>query len=72
MTLSQRLAALFEASRSSDTTVSWSALRILGLLSERHFLPVVDALMHHCDENCEELRQLERTLNELERDTPGH
>ena len=64
-TVSERLRQLDEASRSTDSTVSVPALRILGQLAEKHFVAIV-ARLERLDENAVELRQLEETLAGLE------
>ena len=61
MPVSNRLRELVALDRSEDTTVAWSATRLLGLLAERHFLAVVEALEQR-DAACEELRALEVML----------
>ncbi len=71
MNVANHIVALQECSRSPDNDVSWPAMRILGLLAERHFGAVVGALESHCGEGCKELRQLARTLRQLESEAGG-
>ena len=63
MPASDRLRELVVQNRSEDTTVSWPAVRILGLLAEQHFLHVVEALERHGE--CEELNALDAMLETL-------
>ena len=64
-TVSERLRQLDEASRSTDSTVSVPALRILGHVAEQHLIAVVAALEEHYAGHGE-LRAIEETLAELE------
>ena len=57
MPVSERFRELVTRSQSEDTAVSWPAMRLLGLLAERHFQAVVEALEHR-DPVCSELRAL--------------
>ena len=61
MPVSNRLRELAALDKSEDTTVSWPATRLLGLLAEHHFLAVVEALEQR-DPDCEELAALEALL----------
>lgn len=63
MLVSDRLHQLVALDKSEDTTVSWPATRLLGLLAERHFLAVVEALERYGES--EELRALEKSLTAL-------
>ena len=63
MAVSDHVRKLVAQNQSEDTAVSWPAARILGVLAERHFLPVVEALERHGE--CEELRALRETLRTL-------
>ena len=65
MPISDRLRELVTRSRSEDATVSWPAVRILGLLVERHFQAVVEALERR-DAVCGELRALAEMQTRLE------
>ena len=60
MPVSDRLRELVAQDQSEDTTVSWPATRFLGLLAERHFPAMVEALERHGE--CEELLALEESL----------
>ena len=64
MPVSNRLRELAALDKSEDTTVSWPATRLLGLLAERHFLAVVEALQRHGE--CDELRALEESFTALQ------
>ena len=68
-TVSERLSQLDAASRSSDTTVSVPALRILGHVAEQHLIAAVAALEAHYAGHGE-LCAIEETLAELESE-PG-
>ena len=65
MPVSDRLRELVALEKSEDTTVSWPATRLLGLLAEHHVPAVVEALQQR-DPDCEELAALEALLAELE------
>ena len=69
MAVSVRLRELVVQSQSEDTTVSWPATRLLGLLAEHHFLAVVEALERH--DECEELRALNQDVTRLESKAAG-
>lgn len=64
MPVSDRLRELAALDKSEDTTVSWPATRLLGLLAERHFPAVVEALERQGE--CDELRELENSLTTLQ------
>ena len=57
-----RLHKIVTQNQSEDTTVSWPATRLLGHLTERHFLAVVEALEQR-EAGCDELAAL---LTELD------
>ena len=65
MLVSVRLHELVALDKSEDTTVSWPATRLLGLLAEHHFLAVVEALEQR-EAGCEELAAIEAVLAELD------
>lgn len=69
MHVSDRLRELVTRSQSDDATVSWPAVRILGLLAERHFQTLVEALEQR-DAVCDELRALAEMQVRLESE-PG-
>ena len=68
MPVSVRLRVLRTQDQSEDTTVAWPATRLLGLLAERHFVAVVEAL--EGQGVCDELRAWEEALATLQGD-PG-
>ena len=63
MSVSDRIRDLVIKSQSEDSAVSWPAMRLLGLLAERHFAKTVAALEKHGD--CEELEGLEAELERI-------
>ena len=65
MPVSDRLRELVTRSQSEDAAVSWPAVRILGLLAERHFQTVVEALEQR-DAVCDELTALAEMQRRLE------
>ena len=60
MSISARIRDLVTKSQSEDSAVSWPAMRLLGLLAERHFAESVAALEKHGE--CQELEALEAEL----------
>ena len=64
MPVSDRLRELRTQDQSKDTTVSWPATRLLGLLAERHFSAMVEALERQGQ--CEELQALEESFTALQ------
>ena len=68
MPTSDRLRELVTRSQSEDTTVSWPAARVLGLLAEQHFQAVVEALEQRHAE-CRELQALAETQMSLDSET---
>ena len=65
ITLTERVASLEADTQADRSTISVPALRILGRLAEQHFVAIV-ARRERLDENADELRQLEETLEALE------
>ena len=63
MSISARIRDLVTKSQSEDSAVSWPALRLLGLLAERHFAEAVAALEGHGE--CQELVELEAELERI-------
>ena len=63
MPVSARIRELIAKSQSDDSTVSWPAMRLLGLLAEGHFAESVAALEEHGD--CQELADLETELERI-------
>ena len=63
MPVSQRVRDLVAKSQSEDSAVSWPAMRLLGLLAEKHFAEAVAALEKHDD--CQELDGLEADLERI-------
>ena len=72
MEVAARIRELIEQSQSEDNAVGWPALRLLGILSERHFTQAVAALEetghdggHEACGACEALTDLEETLERI-------
>ena len=63
MPVSARIRDLVTKSQSEDSAVSWPAMRLLGLLAERHFAESVAALEKHGE--CQELEGLEAELERI-------
>ena len=63
MAASDHLRKLVAQNQSEDNAVSWQAARVLGLLTEKHFLAVIEALERHGE--CEELLAFRETLGTL-------
>ena len=63
MPVSARIRDLIAKSQSEDSAVSWPAMRLLGLLAERHFAESVAALEQHGE--CRELEGLEAELDRI-------
>ena len=63
MLLSDRIRNLITKSQSEDAAVSWPAMRLLGILAERHFAETVAALEKHGE--CHELEGLEADLERI-------
>ena len=64
MPISERLAEIERESRSERSSISVSALRILGLLAEHHFVAIVAGLEQR-DAGAAELRDLAAELQQL-------
>ena len=60
MSISARIRDLVTKSQSEDSAVSWPAMRLLGLLAEKHFAEAVAALEKHGE--CRELERLQAEL----------
>ena len=63
MPVSARIRDLITKSQSEDSAVSWPAMRLLGLLAERHFAEAVAALEKYGE--CQELVDLEAELERI-------
>ena len=63
MPVSARIRELIAKSQSEDSAVSWPAMRLLGLLAERHFAEAVAALEKYGE--CQELVDLETELERI-------
>lgn len=68
MPVSARIRDLVTQSQSEDSTVSWPAMRLLGLLAERRFAEAVAALEKHGE--CQELEGLEAELERISSEVP--
>lgn len=73
MSIAARIRALIQRSQTGDTAISWPAMRLLGILSERLFDQAVAALEDAghdggCEtdcEACEVLADVEETLKRI-------
>ena len=63
MPVSANIRDLVAKSQSEDSAISWPAMRLLGLLAERHFSEAVAALEKHGE--CLELQGLEAELERI-------
>ena len=63
MLVSDRIRDLIAKSQSEYSAISWPALRLLGLLAERHVSEAVAALEKHGE--CQELEGLEDALERI-------
>ena len=63
MSISARIRDLVTKSQSEESAISWPAMRLLGLLAEKHFADSVAALEKHG--KCQELDGLEAELARL-------